>query len=315
MKLRTLLKIARCSYKKRYMKKLVLIFLTFQWYSNHGQAQTPLTADAGPDLVICSDVYTGIETHFIGGQPSAYGGVPPYTYSWSFKYKLDWEPDTMYASNFFNDTTLANPTVVWVETANNPNLPEFVLTVTDANGNADSDSVKLYMSHFYIWLLNYGVFIELGDTVVSRRSPDIEGGFPPVSYLWRPNHGLIDSIGKYLTASPDTSIHYYATITDSVGCVHQGQLDYFQVVVWPVGIEDGVPNTDIKVYPNPASAYIQIERQNVREEELFTLYDMLGKQVLIRNLNSENEIIDVSGLAKGNYTFIIGNSTGKIVLN
>ncbi len=309
-----LAKKARC-FLKKYMKKLILIILTVLTYANCSLAQTPLTANAGPDVIICSDVDTGIETHFIGGQPSATGGIPPYTYSWSFKHKLDWEQDTTYASNFFNDTTLANPTVVWMDIANNPNIPEFILTVTDAYGNTDTDSVKLYMSSFYIWLLNRGYYIHEGDTLVSTISPDVEGGYADqISYLWRPNHGLIDSTGLFFTASPDTSIHYYVIATDSLGCVQQGQDDFVQVFIMPLGIEDGLPNTDIKVYPNPASDYIQIERQNVREEEQFTLIDMLGKQVLIRNLNSENETIDVSGLAKGNYTFIIGNSTGKIVL-
>jgi hypothetical protein len=144
--------------------------------------------------------------------------------------------------------------------------------------------------------------------------PDIFGGCGPLSYLWRPNHGLIDSTNATFLSSPDTSINYYLTVTDSVGCTQTGQFDYIQVIVYPVGIEDGTPITNIKVYPNPASEYIQIERQNAIEEEQFTLIDMLGRQILKTTLSSGNETIDVSSLARGNYSFIIGNSTGKIIL-
>ena len=40
-----------------------------------------LVAEAGPDKVICQYWY-GIDTATLGGNPTASGGVPPYTYSW-----------------------------------------------------------------------------------------------------------------------------------------------------------------------------------------------------------------------------------------
>ncbi|MFT4754223.1 MAG: hypothetical protein ACI9GM_000769 [Salibacteraceae bacterium] len=295
------------------MKTLVLSLFTFLSVSI--SAQNPLTADAGPDLVICSTVEDGIETHFIGGQPSATGGVPPYTYSWSFSYPKSWSNDSSYASDFFNDTTLANPTVVWMEISNKSEIPPFVLMVTDANGNSAKDSVQILMSWFAGQLIEFYPHIILGDSFFVFFGPDVHGGVGPASYLWRPNNGLTDStLSSDFYIKPDSARSYYVTLTDSVGCTQRGNPNYIEFTIWPVGIEDGVPNINIKVYPNPASDYIQIERIDNAKEEQFTLYDILGKVVLKTQLNSNNQIIEVSSLARGSYSFVIGDSTGKIIL-
>ncbi|MFT4754221.1 MAG: hypothetical protein ACI85Q_001777 [Salibacteraceae bacterium] len=293
------------------MKKLIFFAILVCNFSLF--AQPVLTADAGSDQVICSDIDNVIEAHFIGGQPSATGGEPPYTYSWSFSHSFN-GINTYYASDFFNDTTLANPTLIWMAIGNWPEIPPFVLTVTDSVGNVAIDSVQLQMSYFLwqLWLHSY--LIHQGDSVHMQYQPDVFGGTGPLTYLWRPNHGLIDSTNATFWTVPDTSIQYYVTATDSVGCAQQGQIDYIQVTVFPVGIEDGLPNINIKVYPNPASDYIQIERIANAKEEQFTLYDILGKEVLNTLLNSTNQTIEVSSLTRGSYSYIIGESKGQIIL-
>ena len=292
----------------------IILFITLISLSFSTIAQTPLTANAGSDQVICSAAFGGIESHFIGGQPSASGGIPPYTYSWSFACSPPWTSDTSYASDFFNDTTLSNPTLIRMDIKNWPQIPPFVLTVTDNNGEIAVDSVQLFMSRFDIFLILYGLGITQGDTIYSDIPPDVVGGTGPISWLWKPNHGLIDSTHFLFIASPSHSINYYVTATDSLGCSQQGQIDFIQVEVFPVGIEDGIPNTTIKVYPNPASDFIHIERIENATIEQFILYDMLGKEVLRSALNQTTETIDISNLARGNYSFVIGKDQGKIIL-
>ncbi|MFT4754513.1 MAG: hypothetical protein ACI85Q_002072 [Salibacteraceae bacterium] len=72
--------------------------------------------------------------------------------------------------------------------------------------------------------------------------------------------------------------------------------------------------TIFKIYPNPASNYIQIERMANAKDESFTLYDLSGKVVLKTLLNSNIQTIEVSSLVRGNYTYVIDEYTGKIIL-
>ena len=294
----------------------IVLFLSSVLIQSALIAQTPLTANAGSDQVICSTMDNGIDAHFIGGQPSATGGVPPYTYSWSFSYSPPWTSNTSYASDFFNDTSLAHPTLTWMDISNWPDIPPFVLTVTDAAGNTSIDSTQILMSSFVAILPEYYYFINQGDSFHMSFGPDVGGGTGSLTWLWRPNHGLIDSINATFWAKPDTSINYYVTATDSVGCVQKGGSSLVQVVVYPLGIEEGISGMKVKIYPNPASSYLQIETVNgvVNNNIRFTLYDMLGKEVLSTLIQTELQQIDVSKLARGNYSFVMGTATGKLVL-
>ena len=77
------------------------------------------TADAGPDRTI----YYGDSVE-IGGDPTASGGTPSYTYSWTPTTGLD-------------DPTIANPTA-------SPNsTTTYTVLVTDDNGCSDSDSMRV----------------------------------------------------------------------------------------------------------------------------------------------------------------------------
>jgi hypothetical protein len=77
------------------------------------------TADAGPD----KDIYEGDSVQ-IGGNSTASGGTPPYTYSWTPTTGLD-------------DATIANPT------ASPASTTTYTVTVTDSKGCTDEDSMTV----------------------------------------------------------------------------------------------------------------------------------------------------------------------------
>ncbi|MGQ9546749.1 MAG: PKD domain-containing protein, partial [Dehalococcoidia bacterium] len=76
-------------------------------------------ADAGADKGVCEG-----SSVVIGGSPTASNGTPPYTYRWSPPAGL-------------NDTEIANPA------ASPTGNTTYTVTVTDAHGCTDSDSVKV----------------------------------------------------------------------------------------------------------------------------------------------------------------------------
>jgi hypothetical protein len=78
-----------------------------------------VVADAGVDAAVCGGVDIPI-----GGSPAGSGGTGPYTYAWT-------------PSTSLNDPTLSNPL------ANITGPTTLVLSVTDANGCVDLDTVSL----------------------------------------------------------------------------------------------------------------------------------------------------------------------------
>jgi PKD repeat protein len=86
---------------------------------------TKPTADAGADREIPEG-----SSVVIGGSPTASGGTPPYTYSWT--------PTTG-----LNDGSIANPT------ASPAVNTTYTVTVTDSKGCTDSDDATVTLAHVY----------------------------------------------------------------------------------------------------------------------------------------------------------------------
>jgi hypothetical protein len=55
---------------------------------------------------------------------------------------------------------------------------------------------------------------------------------------------------------------------------------------------------DVKIYPNPATEFIRVNSKNIKA---IHLYDANGKLVLQKNNCTDNDMLSVSGLAKGSY--------------
>lgn len=61
------------------------------------------------------------------------------------------------------------------------------------------------------------------------------------------------------------------------------------------------------VYPNPTYSQITVQSSNLINE-LFTITDQTGRQILTGQLNKETNLLDVSTLAKGFYFLEIGEA-------
>lgn len=280
--------------------------------------QTPLTADAGSDQIICTPSPWGVDTTTIGGQPTATGGIPPYSYKWEFAYTLPFSQTgiTTYGSEILNDTSIANPNIIGYGICeNNLDLPYMVLTVTDSLGNTATDSIHLIFSVYGYSVSSFTIYLRQGDSIFFEEGPDVGFGIGNLSYLWQPTHGLSDStLPTKFWMKPDSSISYSVIVTDSVGCSAKGNPNYFNIQIIPVGIKTNTSNSKIKLYPNPATTYIQVERSENVKEELLLIYDLLGRKVLRTTLHNTKQTIDISHLAKGTYYYVIGKSSGKVVL-
>ncbi|MDD2965324.1 MAG: T9SS type A sorting domain-containing protein [Bacteroidales bacterium] len=284
-----------------------------------GQLSAQLTADAGPDIVACVGLNGVFDSTFIGGSPSAIGGVPPYTYTWEacYVYQGQFLTFTHFASDFLNDTTLPNPTV---ENHYGQNI-RFYLTVTDAMGATSTDSMRVRFSAFFFNLGYYGYTLTEGDSVFLWGGQNIGGGLPPQQYLWRPNHGLTDSTSLAFWAKPTHSVGYYLTISDSAGCKVTGSPSYY-VTVLPLSVEQPVTMTKlIEVTPNPASGFVVVKiAPELHGEFTFRLFDADGRQAIETRFAGNQATISTASCSHGLYTYTVQKvdglvGTGKIVIN
>lgn len=68
----------------------------------------------------------------------------------------------------------------------------------------------------------------------------------------------------------------------------------------------------IKVYPNPTSNMVTIEFQN-DFKGTYTIYDVLGKQILVNTLNSIKTQVSLETYDSGMYLLVLNNEYGKLI--
>ncbi len=286
------------------MKELILIStILFLLQTNLVKGQC--IADAGPDIVVCCG-FDGMDTVQIGGNPTASGGVPPYTYIWESEWQVgSW---IYTASDFLDDTTLANPTILYT----GENLT-FHLTIIDSESNICTDSVNVKFSFFGTHLMYVYYDIQQGDSIFLTGLANVLGGIPPVEYLWRPNHGLTDSTSLSFWAKPDTSVAYYLTATDSAGCSATGAPVYFVNVI-PVSIESqDLSKSIVHIFPNPASNRITIKIESEKTEiKTLEFFDSNGQLAFKKETNENIVLLKTESLTKGLHFYKI-SASGKLI--
>jgi hypothetical protein len=94
------------------------------------------------------------------------------------------------------------------------------------------------------------------------------------------------------------------------------QISHTVIADFTVGVALNVINnnikSNIKIYPNPASSFINIEGQNLKS---VTIVDILGKTLFKQILKENDNKIDITHFSKGNYIIIVIDNEQKIYTN
>lgn len=255
------------------MKKFILC--TFLSLFSLAGLKAQCSLDLGPDLYACGTLQ-GNDTLDLGSQISLQNTVGSLTYTWEAHYfqQLGSTTIELWASDVLDDTTSANPKY----TASLDSM-QFFLTISDSLGNTCRDSVQVYLSSFVSTLGTINASIQEGDSIFLNFGSNISGGTGPLTYLWRPNHGLVDStLENGFWAKPNHSIAYYATVWDTVGCSAVGA-PYYYITVNPLSEKELRLSDHFKVYPNPSSGVLFIE-SNLEDVRSFKLISADGRTVL-----------------------------------
>lgn len=62
-----------------------------------------------------------------------------------------------------------------------------------------------------------------------------------------------------------------------------------------------INDNDISIYPNPAKNFVYLKMPSTKNKSTVTVFNVLGKQVLFRLIESNDKQIDISSLSKGIY--------------
>jgi len=193
-----------------------------------------LVVNAGDDKNICHP-NNGGEAN-IGGNPTAKGGTPPYTYNWIPTTGLD-------------DVSVANPTATPNETTT------YTVTATDSSGTPQEVSDSVTVTVHPELIANAGEDKAIGQEIGGE--PTASGGTPNsgdlgYTYSWTPTTGLDDSNIANPTASPSEMTTYTVTVTDDNGCQDTDEMTVSHIIesvtaspTTPVGIGGKITVTAI----------------------------------------------------------------------
>lgn len=278
----------------------LFFFFIFFLFSANTATRAQCIADAGNDTTVCFN--PGGSYINIGGSPTASGGVPPYTYTWEANrnYVVGQDTFSYFASDFLNDTTIANPKMqVYSDSLT------FFLTVTDSVGNVCKDTINIFCC-MYIMKSHIAVHLQAGDSANIYPSVNSSCG-GPFKFLWQPDYNISDPTSAYPLVWPDSSLKYTVVITDSRGCQYY---DYCEVIVSTVGIKQkNEENFELQIFPNPAKNVLNIsyELPFTGKSADFQIYNSLGKKINNFQLPPGEDHIqrDVSELTPGTYFYFM----------
>ncbi|MEY3443892.1 MAG: Secretion system C-terminal sorting domain [Bacteroidota bacterium] len=78
-----------------------------------------------------------------------------------------------------------------------------------------------------------------------------------------------------------------------------------------VGLNSGIANGAIQVFPNPANQHLVLQVPTEASSENYTVFDITGKMQLSGRLDGMETVIDLSKLAVGMYNLQVGSGNSQ----
>jgi hypothetical protein len=159
-----------------------------------------------------------------------------------------------------------------------------------------------------VYMLNSEIADELGINANGGADASVDG------FMTITNDFDAFTSNSLTFTATNTFVVVYVRSLSSVDGATEVFYDNFSLVAEPLSVAD-FSASNVKIYPNPANDYINIE-SNVTQISKVVLYDILGKKVLSQNELTNNRL-DISSLTKGVYFMKInanGNSITKKII-
>jgi hypothetical protein len=125
---------------------------------------------------------------------------------------------------------------------------------------------------------------------------------------------VLDTVYTYehVTVFDTLNLYNYVTVYDTT---HLSTIDTLIVYQTITNVNGNLIKSEVSLYPNPSSNYINVEvkNNNVIENFYIKMYNTHGELFFDSHLNSSLLTIDVSAYAKGTYILILTNNYGQKV--
>jgi len=178
----------------------------------------------------------------------------------------------------------------------------FKYAYSQKGNSADDLTVFISTNCGQSWSTIYG---QVGSGLATTAAPTNTTAFIPMSNQFKTE---LINIGSY---QGNSSVHFkFAFTPDAGGPGNNFFIDDINLT-GTVGLKEiGLSSNDIKLYPNPANTLVNLFCSvDIKQVDVF---DLLGKQIeSIQGSNSNEQIIEVSQLAKGVYFIKVTSNSGS----
>ena len=203
-----------------------------------------------------------------------------------------------------NFSTPGASAVTLTATTNQPGCVSTNTYNLNVDGTPANNPEVIYTNNMFICLLNSVSSYQWGyDDAYSLDSSKLDGEINQT----------------YLNASPDWAHKYYWVMTTDqiTGCVKKG---YYLVPTGITNVNEPV-STEMKVYPNPADAFVNVEIHTTGSGKMnIQVYNLLGQEVNSVPVIDNKAGIDVTSLPAGCYIVVcyqdgIKTATARFIKN
>ena len=181
---------------------------------------------------------------------------------------------------------------------------EYTVTVTNSAGQIVGDTT-IILDQPTLIETTVSSTNEMDDNQNGTATVDVVGGTPPYSYVWDVTPA------QYTPTAVNLSMgEYEVMVSDVNGCIQLATI----VVEQTVGIDQLKNEHQIKISPNPFKELfiVSYQEENKLEEKELNIFDLNGKLILTRMIQSEIEI-NFKNQSAGIYFLAVKSSEGVFI--
>lgn len=155
-------------------------------------------------------------------------------------------------------------------------------------------------------------FSDKGSSICILNNSSFVDSIAPIDTSELAQLYILDTVYTYehITVFDTLDVYNYVTIYDTT---HLSTTDTLIVFQTTTNVNGNIIKSEISLYPNPASNYInfEISNSNVIENYNIKLYNTLGELFFDSQLTSDLLTIDISSYSKGTYILTLTNNLGQ----
>ncbi|MEP7168514.1 MAG: T9SS type A sorting domain-containing protein [Bacteroidota bacterium] len=140
------------------------------------------------------------------------------------------------------------------------------------------------------------------------------------TFQWKKNNINISG-ATFDTLRVTTAGKYKVLVSNAFFCTKTSKVDTVIVpcregMAGEISALEDEAASDLKIYPNPATDYLEFRMTSVAEKSVLEIFNLMGSEIMSKNISSDDngnysEILDISHLPSGIYIFKVINETGQ----